>query len=260
MFTMMEYQPRKLTSSLGQFGFGDRSLEGRGSLGSVVLPVPSGIADSNGCDWGSDKMNALEIAAGIAAIQGIKGDFEGAVNTASNAVGTATGPGAGDVKTAIASLMAGAATGTGSQLLARTAGAVINPNMELLFNGPVLRDFSFTYTLSARSKEEAESIIKIIRFFKQGMSPIKSNSNLFLKAPHTFRIQYKLRGEQDHPFIGTVKECALKTCAVQYTPQVPYATFHDGVMASYQMTLSFTELEPVFNNDYEDDNEQSLGF
>ena len=259
MFTMMEYQPRKLSSTQGQFGFSDRDSN-RNSIGSVILPVPAGIQDSNGCDWGSGKMNALEIAAGIAAIQGIKGDFDGAVNTASNAVGTATGSGAGDVKDAISTLMAGAATGTGSQLLSRTVGAVINPNMELLFNGPTLRDFSFTYKLSPRSKEEAENVIKIIRFFKQGMSPIKSDSNLFLKAPHTFNIQYKLRGEEDHPYIGKIKECALKTCAVQYTPEGSYATYHDGTMASYQMTLSFSELEPIFNNDYEDDNDQSLGF
>ena len=90
-------------------------------------------------------------------------------NTAANAVGTATGAGAGDMKDAIAGLMAGAGIGTGGQLLARTVGAVINPNMELLFKGPTLRDFSFTYKLSPRSKEE-ESIIRIIRFFKQGMS------------------------------------------------------------------------------------------
>lgn len=259
MFTMMEYQPRKLSSSRGQFGFSDRDSN-RNSIGSVTLPVPSGIQDSNGCDWGSGNMNALEIAAGIAALQGIKGDFKGAANTAANAVGTATGAGAGDMKDAIAGLMAGAATGTGGQLLARTVGAVINPNMELLFKGPTLRDFSFTYKLSPRSKEEAESIIRIIRFFKQGMSPIKSDSNLFLKAPHTFKIQYKLRGEEDHPYIGKIKECALKTVGVQYTPEGSYATYHDGTMASYQMTLSFSELEPIFNNDYEDDNDQSLGF
>ena len=92
------------------------------------------------------------------------------------------------------------------------------------------------------------------------MAPIQTASNIFLKSPHTFRIQYKLRGETDHPYIGKIKECALQSCGVAYTPEGSYATYHDGVMASYQITLTFSELEPVFNNDYEDDDDQSIGF
>ena len=34
------------------------------------------------------------------------------------------------------------------------------------------------------------TVIKIIRFFKQGMAPIRSKSRLFLKSPHTFRLAY----------------------------------------------------------------------
>ena len=41
-----------------------------------------------------------------------------------------------------------------------------------------------------------------------------------------------------------------KTCSLQYTPDGNYATFEDGIMTKYQMSLAFTELEPVFNSDY----------
>ena len=81
-------------------------------------------------------------------------------------------------------------TGVTTGLLARTKGATINPNLELLFNGPTLRPFSFQFRLSARNKTEAEEIIKIIRFFKQGMAPIRTEGNLFLLAPHTFQIHF----------------------------------------------------------------------
>lgn len=260
LFSMLQYQPKNVTSSSGQFGFGDRDSN-RTSIGSVVLPIPSNIQDTNAVQWGSSTMNPLEIAAGIAALQGISGDMEGVKSTVKNTLGAVQGN-KGEIKTAIAGLMAGAAIGKGSDLLARTVGAVINPNMELLFKGPQLRPFTFSFKLSPRSKKEAENVIRIIRFFKQGMSPIKSNSNLFLKSPHTFKIQYKLRGVdgEDHPYIGKIKECGLQSCNVQYTPEGSYATYYDGTMASYQMSLTFSELEPVFNNDYEDDNDQSLGF
>ncbi|MED5270202.1 MAG: hypothetical protein VYE26_02065, partial [Pseudomonadota bacterium] len=34
-------------------------------------------------------------------------------------------------------------------------------------------------------------------------------------------------------------------------PDGNYATYEDGVMTAYEMTMQFKELEPVFNDDYE---------
>ena len=82
---------------------------------------------------------------------------------------------------------------------------------------------------------------------------MKTDTNLFLKAPNTFNIQYLHlgRGGNDHPYIGRIKECALQSVTTNYTPEGQYATFSDGVMVSYQLTMQFQELEPVFNNDYD---------
>ena len=252
-FNMLKYEPKKCQG----LGFSERTSL-RNSIGSVILPVPGGIQDANSVNWGSSDMNPLEIALASMSLGFINEGGSGLVEASKN-VGQGVKAGAGDAKTAIAAMFASQATGA-KDLLTRTTGAIINPNMELLFKGPQLRPFTFTFKMSARSQDEAKNIIKIIRFFKQGMAPIQSASNIFLKSPHTFRIQYKLRGETDHPYIGKIKECALQSCGVQYTPEGTYATYHDGVMASYQMTLTFSELEPVFNNDYEDDNDQSIGF
>ena len=252
-FNMLKYEPKKFQG----LGFSERNSL-RNSIGSVILPVPGGIQDANSVNWGSSDMNPLEIALASMSLGFINEGESGLVEASKN-VGQGLKAGSGDVKTALAAMFASQATGA-RDLLTRTTGAIINPNMELLFKGPQLRPFTFTFKMSARSQDEAKNIIKIIRFFKQGMAPIQSASNIFLKSPHTFRIQYKLRGETDHPYIGKIKECALQSCGVQYTPEGTYATYHDGVMASYQMTLTFSELEPVFNNDYEDDNDQSIGF
>ena len=127
---------------------------------------------------------------------------------------------------------------------------VVNPNMELLFGGPTLRNFGFTFKLSPRSKKEAKEVIKIIRLFKQGMSVIRSQSNFFLKAPHTFEIEYLHRGRK-HKYLNHFKECALQNATVQYTPDGNYNTYTDGIMTSYSLQLAFNELEPIFNDDYE---------
>ena len=135
----------------------------------------------------------------------------------------------------------------------------MNPNMELLFSAPGMRNFSFAFTLAPRNQDEAMTIIKIIRFFKQGMAPIRSKSRLFLKSPHTFRLAYKRNGHmddgigiKDHPYLNKFKECALNTFSVDYTPNANYSTYEDGVMTSYQITMNFQELNPIYNDDYGD--------
>ena len=162
-----------------------------------------------------------------------------------------------DMKRALKIMYGGKAAGLNS-LLKRTDGAILNPNLELLFDKPTLRPFTFTFKMSARSKKEADHIVKIIRFFKQGMAPRRSVGNLFLLAPHTFQVHYLAKGLKEHPYIGKMKECALLSLKTDYTPENNYATLPDGYMVSYQITLEMKELEPVFNDDYESDTEQQF--
>jgi len=248
-FNMLKYAPKNFSG----VGFAARrSTSNENIIGSVILPVPGGISDNSAVSWGSDEMDPLKLAMAQAALGFTSGGVEGATAAAESIAGGVSA-GREDIKTAIAAAFAGSATGVRS-LLTRTTGAVINPNMELLFQAPTLRPFNFTFKLSPRSADEAKQVIKIIRFFKQGMSPITTPSNIFLKSPHTFKIQYKFRGDsgEEHPYIGKIKECALTGFSVQYTPDGNYATFEDGVMTSYQISMTFQELEPIFNSDYTD--------
>jgi hypothetical protein len=251
-FTMLKYEPRQIGTgaqyqSGNLAGVGDRSKK-RISLGTVVLPVPAGISEINGVQWGQDTMDPGQLLLANIALAGIQKGLSGASDVVGGAAAGAAGQGNQDVKNAVATSFAEAASGVGG-LLSRTQGAIINPNMELLFQGPTLRPFNFSFKMSARNSAEAKAIIQIIRFFKQGMSPQKSQSNLFLKTPHTFKIQY-MYGSKEHPYIGQIKECGLQNFTVNYTPEAQYATFHDGPMVSYEIQMTFQELEPVFNEDY----------
>ena len=246
-FTMLEYRPQEFDATQAGFTARERDVSGKG-IGTVYLPVPAGIRDSNGANWTSADMNAFQAAIVDLAQETIKEGAEGGLNQAKEIVGKI--PGASDeLKNAVIQTFVAKATGA-QGILARTQGAIINPNMELLFSGPTLRSFAFTYKLSARSYTEAQQIIQIIRFFKQGMSPQKSESNIFLKAPHTFQVRYLLRGQVEHPYIGKMKECALQNFTVNYTPENNYATYEDGFMVSYEIGMQLQELEPVYNNDY----------
>ena len=250
MFSILKYVPKGFKARQYSLDFFDDRgpLAQRKPVGSIILPIPANITDSNAVDWGEDSMNAVQAALSNIGMEFLTGgDTMGAItNTAS---GVAMNK---DVlKTALGSAVVEAATGgKGGSLLTRSTGSIMNPNMELLFKKPQLRPFEFTYKLAPRSRKEAMQVIKIIRSFKQSMAAIRSASNLFLRTPHTYKLQYKHKSKA-HPYLNMFKECALTNMTVNYTPDGNYATYEDGVMTAYEMKLSFMEIEPVFNDNYE---------
>jgi hypothetical protein len=260
-FDMHEYVPGELTQSGMALGFNSGTNNLGPSIGSVTLPIPSGITDQNKADWGSNSMTALDIAkADVAKTAIFDGLQEGATKFLDYVEKAKSNSGA--VAGAVGNAFAAAAAGVdGQALLSRTTGMVMNPNMELLFKGPSLRPFSFKFKLAPRGQTEADNIIKIIRFFKQGGAPIRSKSNLFLKSPHVFRLTYIHRGEQGelHKKLNAFKTCALQGFGVNYTPTGNYATYQDGTMVAYDINMSFTEITPVFNDDYDLD-DSFIGF
>ena len=218
-------------------------------VGTAFLAIPSGISDTNACNWGENSLNAAQQMAAAVAFEGITKGVGAGVEEVGKSLKKVFGE--DKSKTGLAAFFAATAVGTdAAALLSRTSGIVLNPNLQLLFNGPTLRPFSFTFKMSARSQSEAKIIITILNFFKRGMSSIKTKSNLFLKAPHTFKIEYRHLGGV-HPYIGKIKECALQSITTNYTPEGQYATYVDGYMVSYEIQMQFQELEPIFNNDYE---------
>ena len=259
-FTLLEYKPKKIGSGSGGTGFGfaarkrvgpNDTKSGRTILGSCSLPIPGGIRDENGAEWAPQTMNAIQIE-GLNLIDNALGGGEGDVGGAANALLGKIKTNNEDLKRAVRGIASGNAVGVEGQALTRTTGMIFNPNLELLFDKPTLRGFQLSFDLVPRSKKEAEECVKIIRFFKQGMSPIRSASNLFLLSPNVFQVHYVLNGDgnKDHPYIGKMKECAMTNFRVDYTPQQNYSTLADGFMTAYKISMDLKELEPVFNDDY----------
>lgn len=257
-FTMIEYSPRTYDlATIGRTGtVGERGSRNAGS--TVTLPIQPAITDTNTVDWANDTMDAATIIAATAAYQTILNGAEGAIDAMGAITQLIGGEGSDDIKKAFATGFAGNAAGT-KGLLTRVTGGIVNPNMELLFNGPQLRSFTFNFSLSAREPKESIVIRNIIRFFKQGMSVKRSNTDLFLSTPHIFQIKY-LHKNTPHAWINTIKDCALLNCSVNYTPAQNYATFPDGAMTSYELSLQFTELEPIYDDDYEELGPDVIGY
>ena len=275
------------------------------ALGEVKLPMPNSLADSNNVSWGPDQLNALTAAFAQGAI-GVGGDFIKGLNTfldnnkdvnnpfvlGGNAISAVTsgttdlvGRGLNNVREAIPDVISNQNINTlargvlGSQilsflqfqvspeaLLARGQGIIPNNNLALLFNSPTLREFTFAWKMSPRSKEEAIRVNNILRFFKQGMAPKKqSNStgggrSFFLGTPNVFDIHFKTTKRKANFFnsidrndsVLRIKTCACTGAAVSYTPEGMWNAYEDGQPVAITLTLRFAELEPIFDTDYDE--------
>jgi hypothetical protein len=252
---IIEYKPKGVAGTSGSFEVGERQ-KGK-VLTTIFLPVPGGISDQNQVSWNKGDMNALQAAAAEFAVNAIEGGPKDATEAAKAIVGRLK-INKEDAKQLVVGAMAGAASGLGSQLLTRQTGAIINPNTELLFNGPSMRNFGFSFNMSARSEKEAQSITFIIRALKQGMSVRRSESGLFLLSPHIFELKYLAGSSQLNPHLNQFKMCAMTGLNVNYTPNQTFMTFANNMPVAYQVDMQFSELEPIFNDDYKDDN--SIGF
>lgn len=244
--------------------------------GIIILPMPSSINDTNQVSYSDDTLDSITAAVAGAA-GGIIGaditkdgklDLSTALDKINKAIYQAGGKinalGGENIKNLIlASLAAQAASlpGTGTlslnQALARSSAQILNPNMELLFNGPTIRNFRFSFKMTPRSKEEANQIKFIIISLKKHMAPQIGGDKLFLKAPNIFELRYKT-GIEDHKYLNRFKRCVLENMSVNYTGENVYATYPDGQPVSTVMDLTFKELEPIYFEDY-DSGEGTIG-
>ena len=235
---------------------------GKRTLGHITLPIPDGVSDLNKVNYTDGSLNPAQATFADSVAAALLGDKADAgpgeeLRTAFDNLGKEDA----EVKKALGGFFASKTLGLDkNETLARTEGQIFNDNLELLFKGPTLRSFNFRYKFSPRDESEIKQVMKIIRAFKQSSAVQKSKSGIFLVTPNTYKLEFKKGGRglgnKNHMFLPKVKECALTQVAVDYMPEGSYMTYEsedpslEGSMVSYIITLSFQELEPLFNDDY----------
>ena len=247
---------------------GFRRNSNKQPLGTILLPIPSNIQDGNSVNYTDDSMNTL-VGAAMGGVEGIMTGvgqavknldpqqavdaFLGSVKGTLDASGL-TLANAQDLATkyfAAQGINIFGGNVTLNQLLARQSGQIFNPNMELLFNSPSLRNFTFSFKMTPRSADESDEVKSIIRFFKRGMAPKANGNGLFLRTPNVFELRYR-QGNGEHKFLHRFKQCFLTNISVNYTGDGVYSTYNDGTPVSMIMTLMFKELAPIYDIDYDE--------
>ena len=251
------------------------SVVGSDIRGTVILPMPK-VTDVNGVEWGKSELNSSGLTAlnvtdfltGGGTLSGKSQTDQERDASIREAIASRREPnsireGAAALYTGTIAKLAGTLTGSdldADTFLARQGGKVLNPNAEMLFQGPVIRDFGFSFVMIARSEEEGEEIRSIIRFLKLGMAP-KFRSTTFLTNPDVFTLEYR----SGNKILDTVNRfspggLALTTMRVDYAPNGYWSAYRDSQPVAVKMDLDFTELRPIYEGDQLQTPSNSVGY
>lgn len=252
--------------------------------GEVILPMPLSIRDAVGAEWGVGAINTL--ALGL--FSSIRDKYEtGGVGDVGTLLRTgfknfqateawialadafvAGGGGSGSLRTQVLNDVTAEIAGKIGiqvdplQVLARSTGSVVNNNAELLFKGPKLRSFDFSWKLSPRDPEDSRRIRRLVRFFKLNSLPYVKSDTIFIETPNVFVVQYVKADNQRNIALPQPKICALLDFRVDYTPDgVGWAAYGDDSQpVTSVISAVFHELTPLFANEYAGLPEDSVGF
>ena len=132
---------------------------------------------------------------------------------------------------------------TANQMLSVERGEIFNPNVELFYNGPQLRKFTFTFLFTPKSSGDARAAMEIIKEFKKWSAPADVGAKY--EIPHVWKIKYSNKN------YNKFKRAALLNVSVDYnTGMDQHMTFIDDMPISTSLSLSFMEAEMVTRKDH----------
>ena len=269
MFSVYKYQPpfrkAKCLDETGGSSWGGRFAEydvtglGGGDLSNSkykksIIYMPEDIRLGEQRSWSGQSVNNVQMAllraAGAGIDAGMSGDaLAAAAQEAGNDARSAWSNNA--IQKLLALRAAGAAGINENVASGGVLGQVQNPNLEVFFDKPELRNFRFNWTLVPRNQRESRIIKEMIWTFKRAAAPELASGGWFLKVPNVFKIQYKT-GANDNHWLNKIKACALTNISVNYTASGMWSTLEDGAPTAVGLDLSFMEIKTILADDYGD--------
>ena len=246
---------------------------------TIMLPMPQDLSNEINQQWQGKQFTATGRAA-VAALAA--GQFSYASEVVANIAGNATA-----LQTAFNTTVLNSIPGVGGNLefndvSGSTRGIVINPNAELLYDSPEMREVGMIFRMVPRNSKEAETIKQIIRAFRRASMPRwggldregkegdvdlttgenttnvgggkneakKSQINLgsrdnWIQVPDLCKFTF-MTGPDPNENIIQFKPCAISGVEVNYTPDGTYAAYASGVPVAVELRLNFMETKLIF--------------
>jgi hypothetical protein len=204
---------------------------------------PIGEVTRKGFELGTDVLEvdlrapikAEEISKGIDKVRGM---FD--------MIGSNMGPA---IKQGTITAAMGGSQNRANQALSVTQGQIYNPNIELAYEGPALREFGFQFRMVPKSAGEAQTINQIIRTFKQYSAP-KIVSGGMYEIPYVWQVSFMSGGGQNQ-YQNKFKLAACTDIRVQDNPTLGYYSAHQGGAAiETSLSLQFVEVDVITRKDH----------
>ena len=233
-----------------------RQIQNRDKIiGSVALPIPLGaLASTYKANYENQSLGMVGAAAMGIANQSATSGLAGAGGNIEQQVDNV---GVGQVVEATVST-AGSQTAL-ARFRNNVIGTIKNPYQFVTYTGPEFRAYNMNWTLIPQDEGEANTIGKIVRFFKKHVLPSMGGTGVtkgtFFKMPPTFDVEMKIHrlGEgtnidlEGEPIVQRFTKCVLTQVEVDYNgigALVP-TFFHDGNPTGTKLTIGLQETQLV---------------
>ena len=138
-------------------------------------------------------------------------------------------PGAGDLKGAIS----------------KTTGKAFNNNLEMVFKGVPMREFTYNFEFAPKNRVELDSSRKIINLLKLHMHPELGVMNDFI-VPSQFKLTFMYL-DRRNMYIPRISKCVLKNMDLTHGDESVFSTFagdnFGAAPVMQKMGLTFAETE-----------------
>jgi hypothetical protein len=218
----------------------------------VLLPIPQDLSTEQKQNWNGKKFTRI----GANAIAATNGNF-------SNLADTIGDPG-GNLKAILDALKTSALNkipGVGGNLTINdiagsTKGVVLNPNAELLYDSPDLREIGMVFKMVPQNDDEAKHIKLICDAFRTASLPaygaddnvvtgLGGSGSNYIRVPNLCKFTF-MSGSNPHKWVAQYKPCAITAVQVNYTPDGTFATYGDKSPVATELTIKFVETKLIF--------------
>lgn len=128
--------------------------------------------------------------------------------------------------------------------IAQTAGSTqaVVDKMALNYKGPVIRTFETSHIMVPKNRAETDAIKEIVKAFRMATSPTIKNSSFGITydLPDFFKVTY-MSGSEAATGFPQYADCYCSAVDAKYSR----STFQDNHPTSVELTLTFTELDPI---------------
>ena len=137
----------------------------------------------------------------------------------------------------------------GYELANKIFGRSANPYLEVLYGGPQLRTFNYSFKFAPKNEDEKNDVQKIIQMFRFHSAPEHRNDhNMFLGLPSEFDIHYMYQAEDgvanENTHYPKIATCVLQSVTTNFTPN-GVKSHADGSPVVITMDLQFLETEMI---------------